>query len=76
MSTGNEGRITADDIAKIETLVGYLQPLYDELYKKSGWHFLPAVIEEAEDWIDELYDRANITVKSELAMNKDTNREG
>jgi hypothetical protein len=43
-----------DDINKIETLVGYLKPLYDGLDKKSGWHFLPAVIEEAEEWLAEL----------------------
>jgi hypothetical protein len=46
--------MTEDDINKIETLVGYLQPLYDGLEKKSGWHFLPGVIEEAEEWLSRI----------------------
>lgn len=46
--------MTQDDINKIETLIGYLQPLYDDLKSKSGWQFLPGVIEEAEQWLDEL----------------------
>lgn len=49
--------MSEDDINKIETLVGYLQPLYDDLdiLKKNGaWHFLPGVIEEAQEWVAQL----------------------
>ena len=48
-----------DDINKAETLVGYLQPLYDDLKSKSGWQFLPELITEAEEWLQELNDHAN-----------------
>lgn len=53
--------MSEEDINKLETLVGYLQPLYDGLYKKSGWHFLPAVIQEAEEWLEELKSAQSIS---------------
>jgi hypothetical protein len=66
--------MSEDDINKIETLVGYLQPLYNGLEKKSGWHFLLGVIEEAEDWLIELRSQAK-TSSSVRKPKKDTTRE-
>lgn len=54
--------MTQDEINKIETIFGYLEPLYNELdiLKKMGeWHFLPEVIEEAKEWVESL--KAEVT---------------
>lgn len=61
--------ISEDDLNKIETVVGYLEPLLNDIdWTNSGkWHFMRDVIDEAEDWISELRTRANVEVSRELA---------
>lgn len=52
-----EARIDEDTINKIETIHGYLKPLYDDLdviKQHTSWHFLPGLIEESEEWINAL----------------------
>lgn len=49
--------MSEDDINKIQTIFGYLQPLYDglDMLKRMGaWQFLPGLIEEAEEWVNGL----------------------
>ena len=56
--------MTQDDINKIETLVGYLQPLYDDLdiQKKlfGGWGFMPGFIEEAEAYLADIKQKVSV----------------
>lgn len=49
--------MTQDEINKIQTIAGYLRPLYDDLdiLKKMGpWSFMPALVEEVEEWVTDL----------------------
>ncbi len=46
-----------DTLNKIETIAGYLKPLYDDLdviKQRTAWHFMPGLIEEVEEWLAEL----------------------
>lgn len=53
--------MTEDDLNKIETVVGYLEPLLNDIDRPNSgkWHFMRDVIDEAEDWVSELRSRAN-----------------
>lgn len=70
--------MSKEDLDKIETIIGYLRPMYLDINweKQLGtWHFMPAVIDEAEEWLtmlqaDNIIDtqrRAKEQPKSKLA---------
>lgn len=48
--------MTEDEINKAETLLGYVTAMYGDLdfFQKNRYHFIPDLIEEAEEWILEL----------------------
>lgn len=49
--------MSEDEINRIETIVGYLRPLYNDLdivKKKGSWHFMPELLDEVEEWAEKL----------------------
>lgn len=60
--------MSEDEINKIETIVGYLRPLYNDLdilKKMGGWHFMPELLDEVEEWADGLRKPAPTKAKGE-----------